>query len=199
MLRHPRFLTTSVTLLLGACAVAATPAPAPDEAPPAAPAAAAGVEEPVATPMGGTGEALFMAHCAPCHQADGRGLPGVIPPLARSEFVNGPARRAIRIVLNGLHGPIQVRGESYDNVMPSLAHLTDEEIAATLTFVRESFGNDAAPVEADHVARVRDRMPPVTPVAGACGGRRCGGGGPPELGCPCRRGPARPACGCGCS
>lgn len=101
------------------------------------------------------GQDVFARYCALCHQADGAGVPGAFPPLTDSEWVQGDEGRLIRLVLNGMQGPITVHGQEYNNVMTPHAFLTDEQIANVLTYVRSSFGNDAGPVLADQVARVR--------------------------------------------
>lgn len=98
-----------------------------------------------------TGRRVYNMTCAPCHQPSGMGTPGMFPPLAGSEWVNTEGhQRMIRIVLNGLAGPIEVSGAQYNNVMvPWRDTLKDEEIAAVLTFIRSEWGNkgDAVPVE----------------------------------------------------
>ena len=102
------------------------------------------------------GEALFLARCASCHRGNGQGLSRVFPPLAGSEFVNGPAARPIRIVLTGMTGPVTVQGQPYDYVMPALAErMTDEEIAAALSYVRTSWGNHAGAVTVAQVKALR--------------------------------------------
>ncbi|NNF03047.1 MAG: cytochrome c, partial [Rhodothermales bacterium] len=64
-----------------------------------------------------TGEAVYSKYCVTCHQADGQGIPGAFPPVAGAEWVDGDPGRLIRLVLNGMQGPITVRGEEYNNVM----------------------------------------------------------------------------------
>jgi mono/diheme cytochrome c family protein len=62
----------------------------------------------------------------------------------------------VRIVLNGLVGPIEVKGKSFRNEMPPLGgQLSDGEIAAVLTHIRSAWGNKAGPVDAGLVARIR--------------------------------------------
>jgi mono/diheme cytochrome c family protein len=105
----------------------------------------------------GSGQALYV-RCQTCHQANGEGLAGVYPPLTGSEWVTGDAAIPIRIVLHGLQGPITVKGQSYNSVMPAYGTgqpMTDDEVAAVLTYVRSSFGNDASAVTAAEVARER--------------------------------------------
>jgi mono/diheme cytochrome c family protein len=100
--------------------------------------------------------------CATCHQATGLGVPGTYPPLAGSEWVNGPEERVIRIVLYGLKGPVKVKGAEYGAVpMPVIGKVTgspynwsDEKIAAVLTYVRQAFGNSAPAITAEQVAAI---------------------------------------------
>jgi mono/diheme cytochrome c family protein len=61
-----------------------------------------------------------------CHQATGAGIPGAFPPLAGSEFVNGPADRMVAIILHGMRGPITVAGATYNSLM--MAYGTGVEI-----------------------------------------------------------------------
>lgn len=102
------------------------------------------------------GAALFASLCAACHQANGQGLPGVFPPLAGSEWVQGKASTAAAIVLHGVTGSLSVKGTTYQGAMPAFGgQLSDEQIAAVLTHVRAQWGNTAAAVSAETVAQAR--------------------------------------------
>ncbi len=106
------------------------------------------------------GRAVYNQVCASCHQPTGLGLAPVFPPLAGSEWVTGSEDRAIRIVLHGLQGPIQVKGVEYTGVMPAAGpgsgfNLSPERIAAVLTFIRQEWGNSAPPVSAARVSEIR--------------------------------------------
>jgi mono/diheme cytochrome c family protein len=95
--------------------------------------------------------------CGACHQQNGQGTAGLFPPLAGSEWVleKDPAR-VIRIVLDGVAGPMTVKGAAYNNAMPGwAAQLNDEEIAQVITYIRKAWGNTAGPVKAEEVAAVR--------------------------------------------
>lgn len=118
-----------------------------DESPYASLAAPAGPTDP--------GEQTYQAVCAACHQATGQGLPGAFPPLAGSEWANGDAETMIRIVIAGVGGPIEVKGQTFNSLMPPPPGLDDEKIAAVLTFVRANFGNKASKVEKAQVAEIR--------------------------------------------
>lgn len=107
------------------------------------------------------GKRLFPDTCGKCHQVDGRGLPGQYPPLAGSEWVNAAGTaRIIRIVLDGLQGPIEVKGQSFNNQMvPWRDVFTDQQIAAVLTYVRgeRDWGNNAAEVRPEDVGAIREK------------------------------------------
>jgi mono/diheme cytochrome c family protein len=103
-----------------------------------------------------SGEAVFQATCASCHQPSGAGVSGVFPPLVASPWLLEDAETPIRIVLLGLEGEIEVAGQTYRGVMPALGgQLGDAEIAAVLTHVRASWGNAGAAIKEEDVARVR--------------------------------------------
>src|SRR5690606_15746539 len=87
------------------------------------------------------GKVLYAGTCSVCHQNNGDGLPGVFPPLAKSDYLMEDKRRAIDIVLNGLSGPITVNGQAYNSVMPPMSQLNDDEIANILTYVMNNWGN----------------------------------------------------------
>ncbi len=97
--------------------------------------------------------------CATCHQPDGKGLPASgFPPLGGTGWVTGSTDRLIKLVLKGLLGPIEVNGKKYPGQVPMTPFgglLNDEEVAAVLTYVRNAFGNKAAPVSPAQVKRVR--------------------------------------------
>ncbi len=98
-------------------------------------------------------------HCATCHQPDGQGLPAAMfPPLAEAKWVNGNEYRLIKLTLHGLLGPIEVKGKKYPGQVPMTAfkQLPDEEIAAVLTYVRNTFGNKAPMVTPAKVKEVRE-------------------------------------------
>lgn len=93
------------------------------------------------------GEQLYRAHCAVCHQENGEGLEGVARSLVGSRWALSGPGQAARIVLHGKEGEM---------LMPGLGGtLSDEEIAATLTYVRRSWGNSADPMTPAQVAEAR--------------------------------------------
>lgn len=80
------------------------------------------------------------------------------PPLVKTEWVNGDKERLIQITIQGLSGKIEVNGITYNNIMPPNGHLSDQEIADVLTYIRQSFGNDAGEITVDEVQRVRANL-----------------------------------------
>ena len=107
------------------------------------------------TPVMEHGKKVYGQYCLACHQADGRGVPGNFPTLANTKWTEGEPSFLIPVILNGLQGPIEVKGESYNNAMAQHAFLSDEEIAAVLTYVRQSFGNNASEITPEQVAEIR--------------------------------------------
>ena len=105
------------------------------------------------------GGALFNGACSVCHQANGEGLAGVFPPLAKSDYLTSDKARAIAVVLNGLTGPIKVNGKDYDSVMPPMSQLADDEVANLLTYAGNSWGNSVGAYSAAEVAKVRASTP----------------------------------------
>ncbi|MFO1458376.1 MAG: cytochrome c [Verrucomicrobiota bacterium] len=101
--------------------------------------------------------AQVFNNCVPCHQATGEGVPGQFPPLAGSDWVNVDGNaRIIRIVLNGLSGPVTVNGGAFNNAMNQFKDLlSDNEVAAVLTYVRNSWGNKGGSVTPDEVKAIR--------------------------------------------
>ncbi len=122
-------------------------------------AAAAPVQDPVAV-----GKKIFQSTCASCHQITGLGTPGAIPPLAGSEWVQGSEERVIRAVVYGLQGPIKVKGVDYNSAMQpngkvagSGFNLSDDKIAAVLTYIRQEWGNTAGPITAEKVTEIHNK------------------------------------------
>jgi mono/diheme cytochrome c family protein/glucose/arabinose dehydrogenase len=100
--------------------------------------------------------------CSTCHQADGNGLPSSgFPPIAGTSWATGSEERLIKLTIKGLYGPIVVDGKEYPGQVPMTPFggmLDDEEIAAVLTYVRNSFGNNASPITPAKVKEVRESI-----------------------------------------
>ena len=107
------------------------------------------------------GKAVYMQTCFVCHQPEGQGVAGQIPPLAKSDFLATLSKEDyIRGVLVGRSGQIVVNSKSYNGTMIPLNYLTDEQVANVLTYVRNSFGNSGEAVAIAEVARIRQQAPP---------------------------------------
>ncbi len=103
------------------------------------------------------GGQLFTLYCSACHGADGKGAGnGAFPPLAASPYLLADPELPIKIVLHGIHGPIDVLGKTYNLEMPPQGvAIVDDQIAAILTYVRSSWGNKASVVTPDLVKKIR--------------------------------------------
>jgi len=129
-------------------AAAQNPAPPP---PPVGPVAGTSVST-----AGGAnaGQKVFAANCSSCHGAAGAGVPGAFPPLAGNPFVTGDKSKVINVLINGLHGKIQIKGSTYNGQMPAWkGTLTNSDIANVITYIRSAWGNKASAVTTADVAK----------------------------------------------
>jgi len=97
-------------------------------------------------------------YCVTCHQSDGNGLTASgFPPLSGTEWVTGDQVRLVKVILKGLMGPIEVKGKQYEGAVPMTPFegLSDQEVAAVATYIRNSFGNTASPIQPSVVKEVR--------------------------------------------
>jgi mono/diheme cytochrome c family protein len=101
------------------------------------------------------GKQIFTANCVACHQATGKGVAGVFPPLDGSEWVNGDPRVLANLVLHGVSGEITVMGQTYKGAMPAFGQLGDAELAAVLSHVRSAWSNRSAPLTAALIEKER--------------------------------------------
>lgn len=103
------------------------------------------------------GQRVYTSRCQACHQATGLGVPGAFPPLIGSDWVVGPPEIPTLIVIHGLQGPIEVGGNLFVGAMPGWGTmLSDAEIAGVVSYIRQWESNDAPPVDAGFVARLRE-------------------------------------------
>lgn len=112
------------------------------------------------------GRQIYVANCLACHQANGKGLPGVFPPLAGSEWVQGDERVLANILLHGVSGDIVVGGATYRGAMPSFRQLGDAELAAVATYIRAEWNNKAPALDPERFRRERQGGERHTPFAG---------------------------------
>jgi mono/diheme cytochrome c family protein len=106
------------------------------------------------------GRFLFEQNCATCHNPDGMGKPGQAPPFAGSEWVLVEGvNRLVRIPQVGLNGPVEVKGQPWNLSMAGMgAPYSDEDLAAVLSYIRKSWGNQASVVTAEQVKKVRAEL-----------------------------------------
>lgn len=103
------------------------------------------------------GTSLYVKNCASCHLPDGKGIPGLIPPLVGSEWVTEDYERLIAVTVNGISGEIEVSGKTYNEIMPGFgALLEDDEIAKILNFVTSEFGTGDQPISEKEVRSIRN-------------------------------------------
>lgn len=106
--------------------------------------------KPVEISLFDRGAKVYRNQCAQCHQANGNGVPGVYPPLGGSNWVTGHPQVVSRILINGLNGPIEVKGSNYNGNMPAFGSsglgLSSKDIAGVITYIRQEWGNDASDV-----------------------------------------------------
>ncbi len=105
------------------------------------------------------GKALFAGTCATCHQPDGKGMAGVFPPLAKSDYIAADRKRIASVILHGLQGPVKVNGTDYNSVMPPMSQLTDDEVANIATYVLNSWGNPGGRITKQEAAEIRKTKP----------------------------------------
>lgn len=118
--------------------------------------AGAGAADPFQTAMkkGASGYAV----CGGCHQGNGMGIPGQFPPLAGSEWVTGGTERLVRVVQHGLVGAITVKGQGYNTpggMQAFGAAMSAGDLANVLTYIRNSWGNEATMITKEMVEKVR--------------------------------------------
>ncbi len=123
------------------------------------------------TDLEGASKALFVqgekvyhreGFCVTCHQPDGNGLSASqFPPLTNTKWVVGNEERLIKLTLKGMMGPLKLHGKTYPGQVPMTPFggmLSDKEVASVLTYVRNSFGNRAAPITPEKVKEVREMI-----------------------------------------
>ena len=133
--------------LAGLIAGCSAKAPAAPEGGPGAPSAGRG-----AAPASDVGARIYSGNCVPCHQQSGAGIPGVYPSLVGSPVVRGDPAELARWVIKGQRPPSMPVGR-YSTQMLQFGWMKPADAAALFTYLRSSFGNSAAPVDAASVAQ----------------------------------------------
>ncbi|MBZ9768252.1 cytochrome c [Mesorhizobium sp. CA6] len=109
------------------------------------------------------GKAIYGDDCAACHQLGGEGVEGAFPSLRVDAVVQSEQPLSmLRLILNGGHAAATPKNPN-DKTMPSFGwKLSDDQIAALATYVRNAWGNQAAPVTAETVRKLRSSTDSVT-------------------------------------
>ena len=128
-------------------------------------------EEEIETHLEGVERELYIqgkelyereSYCGTCHQEYGQGLAAAgYPPLRQSKWVIEDEERLIKLTLKGLYGPMTVLNQRYEGKVPMTGFeglMSDEEVAAVLTYVRNSFGNKVSAVDPEKVAKIRTEI-----------------------------------------
>lgn len=105
------------------------------------------------------GQAVYRRHCLTCHQADGGGVPNMQPAILDSAWVKGDPQALALFIMTGGFDSATRKDSAVDNVMPPFPQLTNDELAALLTYVRQKFGPDAGAVTVEQVAEARKNAP----------------------------------------
>jgi len=102
------------------------------------------------------GKSVYDAQCATCHGAQGRGMPPQYPTLAGNPSIQmESAVNPIRMVLNGGYPP-GTAGDPMPYGMPPFAQsLSDDEVAAVVTYVRSAWGNRGTAISARQANELR--------------------------------------------
>lgn len=108
------------------------------------------------------GEKIYKSYCVTCHQANGKGMPDVYPPLAKSDYLTKKSKTEIaQALIFGLSGKVQVNGKNFNGMMPPIpGNYTSADIAAVLTYVYNSWGNPGTVVTAQEVDQVKKQGKP---------------------------------------
>jgi len=101
------------------------------------------------------GKKVYRQVCLTCHQANGGGVPGLNPPLIKSDYVLGDKGTLLEIIIKGSEAQLVRNKSEYANVMQGYGMLGDEKIANVASYIRNSFGNKAEPITANEVAAFR--------------------------------------------
>ena len=103
------------------------------------------------------GKEVYILECQSCHMAEGEGLPGVYPPVAKTDYLKQPTPFLINIILKGQTGEIMVNGTKYNTPMPAQDYLTDEKISDVLNYIRNTWTNKGAAITPAQVKTQREK------------------------------------------
>lgn len=102
------------------------------------------------------GKKVYDRVCLVCHQSDGSGVPNMHPPVIESDYISGDTDSLIFLIMEGMEGPLVVKVEEYNSIMPPMKNvLDDREVADLINYLRNSFGNSGEFIKPEDVASMR--------------------------------------------
>lgn len=121
--------------------------------------AAAVLAAPASAQSKKNGAKVYKEYCQTCHQKDGKGLPNVYPPLAKSDYIKKNSKETlIREVVFGKSGKVKVNGKEYNGVMAPLPKkYSDKDVSDVMTYVFNMFGNKKGRVTVDDVKAAKKK------------------------------------------
>lgn len=106
------------------------------------------------------GQRLYEANCQSCHMEDGSGLRGVIPPIAGADYLKKHRNELPCLVRHGIEGPITVNGIEYNQPMPGVETMREDEITNLLNYIQTNFGNNNQRYTMPEVEQLLEKCPP---------------------------------------
>ena len=103
------------------------------------------------------GQVLYQKYCSNCHQANGKGLGRVYPPIDKSDFMDKNFEEVICIIKYGSQGPLMVNGVEYNMAMKGNPQLTELEVAEITTYIYNSWSRQKGLVNVKEVTEILAR------------------------------------------
>jgi mono/diheme cytochrome c family protein len=105
------------------------------------------------------GKQTYELHCGGCHGNDGKGLGGIVPPLADADWVKNHQDDLACVIKNGMKGEVTVNGKTYDQEMLGLPYLSEIQITNIINYINSSWGNDYGFVKVQTVEEQLKKCP----------------------------------------
>jgi glucose/arabinose dehydrogenase len=103
------------------------------------------------------GATLYENYCEACHKPDGKGVPGSFPALSNNAFVTGAPAPLISTVVLGRTGSAKAKNSPYGEQMPAFGFLPDSDLAAVVSYIRQSWSNHADSIPARTISEVKGK------------------------------------------
>jgi mono/diheme cytochrome c family protein len=129
------------------------------------------------------GKTLYQNNCAGCHGAQAQGIPGAFPPLAANPRVADEAY-VLKVIREGLSGPLEVAGQTYNGAMPPMAQVSEADAKAIAAYLKGLAGGTApAPAPQPATAPAPDAAQAALGRAFFTGRKTFANGGAPCMAC----------------